>query len=399
MISNDDSVGSLHDARPAPTPAPARAARARHDRRGRRRAALHPVRRVPAARGPRARGRRAAARTAGRGCGSTDAAWCSSGTPTRCSSAPRWPRPTWPRRRARWRAAGASPSFQSVALRIALPAMQRCRARRRGLRCELVEAEPEWSLPALALGDVDLVLADEWAQPPPARPGRPRGPARRPGARGPARRPPAGSATRAVALAGLAGDTWVTGQRGRLGGDDAAHVPRARRLRPRHPPPRERRGRQPRARRRGSRRDAAARARRAEAHPASPCAPIAEGRVDRTVFAATREADAARPSCGRSSRPSATPPRISTRSRELTDSASEHRPEVAAASAVPLVEVLLALDREVREHRSSQRGNHQFALPEQGHHRGHEQAAHERRVDRDRDRPSRRRTASPSGHR
>ena len=28
-----------------------------------------------------------------------------------------------------------------------------------GLRCELVEAEPEQSLPALALGDLDLVLA------------------------------------------------------------------------------------------------------------------------------------------------------------------------------------------------------------------------------------------------
>ena len=35
-----------------------------------------------------------------------------------------------------------------------------------GLRCELVEAEPETSLPALALGDVDLVLADEWQHQP-----------------------------------------------------------------------------------------------------------------------------------------------------------------------------------------------------------------------------------------
>ena len=38
------------------------------------------------------------------------------------------------------------------------------------LRCELIEAEPEQSLPALALGDVDLVLADEWQHQPLARP-------------------------------------------------------------------------------------------------------------------------------------------------------------------------------------------------------------------------------------
>ncbi len=34
------------------------------------------------------------------------------------------------------------------------------------LRCELVEAEPEQSLPALAVGDVDLVLGDEWQHQP-----------------------------------------------------------------------------------------------------------------------------------------------------------------------------------------------------------------------------------------
>ena len=35
-----------------------------------------------------------------------------------------------------------------------------------GLRCELVEAEPEQALPELTLGGVDLVLADEWQQQP-----------------------------------------------------------------------------------------------------------------------------------------------------------------------------------------------------------------------------------------
>jgi DNA-binding transcriptional LysR family regulator len=52
--------------------------------------------------------------------------------------------------------------FQSVALRVALPAMARLRRETPRLRCELIEAEPEESLPALALGDLDLVLGDEW---------------------------------------------------------------------------------------------------------------------------------------------------------------------------------------------------------------------------------------------
>ena len=51
-----------YDARPPPPAPAARAGGARHDRRGRRRAAVHAVRRLPAARGARARGRRAAAR-------------------------------------------------------------------------------------------------------------------------------------------------------------------------------------------------------------------------------------------------------------------------------------------------------------------------------------------------
>src|ERR687894_3087392 len=61
-------------------------------------------------------------------------------------------------------------SFQSVAFHLAVPAMQALAREAPGLRCELVEAEPEWSLPALALGDVDLVLADEWQHQPHARP-------------------------------------------------------------------------------------------------------------------------------------------------------------------------------------------------------------------------------------
>jgi DNA-binding transcriptional LysR family regulator len=53
-------------------------------------------------------------------------------------------------------------AFQSVSVRIALPAMQALARDAPSLRCELIEAEPEEGLPALALGDVDLVLGDEW---------------------------------------------------------------------------------------------------------------------------------------------------------------------------------------------------------------------------------------------
>jgi DNA-binding transcriptional LysR family regulator len=56
--------------------------------------------------------------------------------------------------------------FQSVSLRLALPAMTALDRDAPRLRCELVAAEPEQALPALALGDVDLVLGDEWQHQP-----------------------------------------------------------------------------------------------------------------------------------------------------------------------------------------------------------------------------------------
>jgi DNA-binding transcriptional LysR family regulator len=57
-------------------------------------------------------------------------------------------------------------TFQSAALRIALPAIVALTRDAPRLRCELIEAEPEQALPALALGDVDLVLGDEWQHQP-----------------------------------------------------------------------------------------------------------------------------------------------------------------------------------------------------------------------------------------
>jgi DNA-binding transcriptional LysR family regulator len=61
---------------------------------------------------------------------------------------------------------GRIASFQSASLRLAGPAMQALARDAPRLRCELVEAEPEDALPALALGDLDLVLADEWQHQP-----------------------------------------------------------------------------------------------------------------------------------------------------------------------------------------------------------------------------------------
>jgi DNA-binding transcriptional LysR family regulator len=57
---------------------------------------------------------------------------------------------------------GRIAGFQSVTLHLALPAMRAIARDHAQLRCELVDSEPEYALPALALGDLDLVLADEW---------------------------------------------------------------------------------------------------------------------------------------------------------------------------------------------------------------------------------------------
>jgi DNA-binding transcriptional LysR family regulator len=47
-------------------------------------------------------------------------------------------------------------------MRLALPAMQALARSAPRLRCELVEAEPEQALPELALGEIDVVIGDEW---------------------------------------------------------------------------------------------------------------------------------------------------------------------------------------------------------------------------------------------
>jgi DNA-binding transcriptional LysR family regulator len=85
------------------------------------------------------------------------------------------------------------------------------------LRCELIEAEPEQALPALALGDVDLVLGDEWQhQPWQLPPGLKRHELLRDPVHLllPSRHPAARRHKDAVPLAELAGEAWTTGHVG-----------------------------------------------------------------------------------------------------------------------------------------------------------------------------------------
>jgi DNA-binding transcriptional LysR family regulator len=112
--------------------------------------------------------------------------------------------------------------FESVALRLALPAMEALAREAPGLRCEILELEPEEALPALALGDIDLVLGDEWQHQPRSLPaGVERHELMRDRVRLvlPSRHPATRKHPEAVPIAELAGDAWTTGHAG-LGWDD-----------------------------------------------------------------------------------------------------------------------------------------------------------------------------------
>ena len=195
---------------------------------------------------------------------------------------------------------GRIAGFQSVMLRLALPAMQALARDAPRLRCELVEAEPEQSLPALALGDVDLVLGDEWQHQP----------RRLPTALErhellrdpvhvilPARHPAARRHREAVPLTELAGEAWATGHAA-MGWEEMTQRTC-----------RELGGFDPDIRYRAN--DATislALVARGLAvtllpdlvvpgdHPGVALRSIAGGPVNRAIFAATRAADAARPS-------------------------------------------------------------------------------------------------------
>jgi DNA-binding transcriptional LysR family regulator len=112
--------------------------------------------------------------------------------------------------------------FESVALHLAIPAMERLAREAPRLRCELIEGEPEQALPALALGDLDLVLADEWQDQPLRLPA---GVVRHDLLSDPvllvlpARHPAVRRHREAVPLAELSGEPWATGDAG-MGWDE-----------------------------------------------------------------------------------------------------------------------------------------------------------------------------------
>ena len=104
--------------------------------------------------------------------------------------------------------------FRSVLEHIALPALTELGRAAPQLRCEVVEAEPEQALPALASGDVDMVLGDEWRhQPLLMPPGVMRADLLRDPVRVvlPVRHPVARRHRDAVPLAELASAHWVAG--------------------------------------------------------------------------------------------------------------------------------------------------------------------------------------------
>jgi DNA-binding transcriptional LysR family regulator len=190
--------------------------------------------------------------------------------------------------------------FQSVLQRLAIPAMEALARDAPRLRCELVEAEPEDSIPALAIGDIDFVIGDEWQHQPRRLP---------PTIRRhellldpvniilPARHPAARRHAGAVPLAELADEAWASGHPA-MGWEEMTQGTC-----------RELGGFEPDIRHRAN--DATislALVARGLAvtlipdlvvpdrHPGVIARPIAEAPVHRTIFAATRAADATRPS-------------------------------------------------------------------------------------------------------
>jgi len=193
-------------------------------------------------------------------------------------------------------------SFQSAAVHLAVPAMHALAQEAPALRCELVEAEPEQSLPTLPLGEVDLVLGDEWQHQP------------LPRLRGidredllddpvflvlPAAHPTARRHRRAVPLGELAGEPWTTGHRDTRSGWEEVIVRTCRELGGFEPDIRHRTNDSVTSLALVSAGQAVTLLPalvRPEARRGVAVRELADGAVHRTIFAATRSADAERPS-------------------------------------------------------------------------------------------------------
>ena len=236
------SVASSN-ARAPPPAAAARAARPGNDRRGGRRAPVHALGGLAAARDARARGGRALLEPAGRGVRLTDAALVlvdhAEALLDRAALAEADLAAAAGTVAGRGRIAG----FESVALGSRCPLWRRWRG---GATAALrvARGRARGGATGARARRLDLVLGDEWQH-------QPRLPAgverhdlnRTPCAWScPPRHPVARRHPEAVPLAELAGEAWTTGHPG-LGWEEVAqpHLPRAGRLRSRHPTPHERR--------------------------------------------------------------------------------------------------------------------------------------------------------------
>jgi DNA-binding transcriptional LysR family regulator len=190
--------------------------------------------------------------------------------------------------------------FQSVLVRLALPAIEALGRAAPRLRCEIVEAEPEEALPALALGDVDLVIGDEWQHQPVRLPD---GVERHELMSDPvnvvlpARHRVARRHREAVPLAELAGEAWATGHAGMAWEDMTERT--CRELGGFHPDIRHRANDATIALAlvaRGLAVTLLPELPLPERHPGVALRSIAGGPVNRRIFAATRTSDRARPS-------------------------------------------------------------------------------------------------------
>jgi len=120
-------------------------------------------------------------------------------------------------------------AFETAGLALAVPALEALAARHPALRVELAELEAEHSLPLLARGGVDVVIAEEYDHAP-----RPRIAGVRREALVPDELvlalPPhhaAAADERPVALAALAGDSWATAREGTAYADEVARICRS----------------------------------------------------------------------------------------------------------------------------------------------------------------------------
>ena len=134
-------------------------------------------------------------------------------------------------------------AIQSAGLYLLAPTLRRLAEQHPALRVEVTDAEPEASMPGLALGTLDLVLADEYPfLPRPPRPAPGRGAAARGALPHPAARRPSARRGRRTGRARRPARRAVGGRQGRqpLRRADDPRLPGARRLRARRAPPLQR---------------------------------------------------------------------------------------------------------------------------------------------------------------